>query len=179
MDIKKIQKIQEILEDHSIEVSGLLRKHKIAGDLSIDTINKAYGIKGEQFMMELLQIITPTSNFTSLAGAESWVYDPLADPLSDETYNSYLNEGGASSAANSVISNSKNSSSITGSAGSIWNTLLGGVGSLLNPQATQTSIANATAAQLALQQNANSNSMIYLIAGIFVLFIIIFLFFKK
>jgi hypothetical protein len=58
--------IQTILENKEFEVRGLLRRHNIAGDLNIDTIKKAHDAKGDYFMMDLLQILTPTSNYTAL-----------------------------------------------------------------------------------------------------------------
>jgi len=67
--------IDQILNSKSIEVQGLLRKHKITGPLTIDTIRKGYDRKGSPFMMSLMKIITPTSNFT-----EEWD-DPMGDAL--------------------------------------------------------------------------------------------------
>lgn len=63
-----MKNIQSILQQHSFEVQGLLRRYKVAGDLNMDTIKKAYDTKGEPFMMDLLKIITPTSHYdTDLA----------------------------------------------------------------------------------------------------------------
>ncbi len=63
-----MQDLQPILDKNSFEVAGLLRRHKIAGPVTVETIKTAYDRKGEQFMMELLNIITPekTSPFLGL-----------------------------------------------------------------------------------------------------------------
>jgi hypothetical protein len=97
-----MQDLQPILDKNSFQVAGLLRRHKIAGPVTVATIQTAYDRKGEQFMMELLNIITPekTSPFLGLfegkakakKAAEAAAYDPLADPLSEETYNAALAE---------------------------------------------------------------------------------------
>lgn len=156
--------IQSILQNHSFEVQGLLRKHKIAGDLSISTINKAYSQKGERFMMELLQIITPTSNFN---------YDPLADPLSDETLAAEAAEYDASHATNQT----------TGKFWTFWEKLLGtAVDTSKAIGQSKTNLSTPIGADglpIPLYQETTNTNLLWLVAGGFVVLIVIILIFKK
>lgn len=173
--------IQTILDHHSIEVQGLLRKHKIAGELEIGTIRKAYDQKGEPFMMDLLQIITPTSSFLGIgkgngflglgkAKEESFAYDPLADPLSDEYYNAAI---------------ASPSAATTGGGWNFWDKLLNNVsktgdtiskvkGDLSGQSAANTALLNSQA-----QQETSNSNMLYFVAAGFVALIIIILILKK
>lgn len=68
------QQINTLLERNSTRVGILLRKHKIPGEVSVDTIKKAFERKGENFMIELMQILVPDqSNFESLITPKSAV----------------------------------------------------------------------------------------------------------
>lgn len=173
--------IQTILDSHSIEVEGLLRKHKIAGNLDMGTIKKAYDQKGEPFMMDLLQIITPTSSFLGIgkgkgflglgkAKTESSDYDPLADPLSDETW---------------AAAGAESSTTKTGNTWAWWDKLLNSVNktgdtiSKVKSDISGQSAADATLLRSQAQQESSSSNMLYFVAAGFVLLIIIVLIFKK
>lgn len=174
-----MDKIQTLLDNKSFEVEGLLRKHKIAGPLHIDTIKKAYDAKGEPFMMELLAIITPTSSFLGIGkgngflglgkSTAGFVYDPLADPLSDETFEAASNTSATEAASTgkgwTFFDNLLNLATKTGST----------IGSVKNDVSGQ---ANADALYLA-QQNASNSNMLYIVAAGFIALIIIILILKK
>ena len=59
--------INNTLSQHDFKVRQLLRRYRVLGDPTIDTIKTAHDQHGETFMMKLLEIIVPnTSNFTAL-----------------------------------------------------------------------------------------------------------------
>jgi hypothetical protein len=175
--------IQTILEKHRFEVEGLLRRHKIAGSASIETIKSAYDKKGSHFMMELLTIITPTSSFLGIGEgkgflglgksttSESSVYDPLADPLSDETYDALMAETATTST--------------TGKGWTFWDKLLTNVSktgdtiSKVKSDISGQSAADTALLNAQLQQDASTSNMLYFIAAGFVALIIIILVLKK
>ena len=150
-----MEDIQTILDNHSIEVQGLLRKHKISGPLEIDTIKKGYDQKGDTFMMELLQIITPTSNFTSLQDYEASVATPVTATATTAT----TGKGWA------FFDNLLNLATKTGAT----------IGSVQNDVSGQ---ATANATYLA-SQNASNSNMLYIVAAGFIALIIIILILKK
>jgi hypothetical protein len=62
-----MQNIEQVLQQNSVRVGILLRKHRITGPPTMDTIKKAFEQKGERFMLELMEIIVPDqSNFEAL-----------------------------------------------------------------------------------------------------------------
>jgi hypothetical protein len=158
--------IQTILDTHSIEVQGLLRKHNIPGNMSIDAVKRGYDEKGEQFMMELLQIITPTSSFLGLGSksAPTFSYDPYADPLSDE----YA---------------TPDTTTATGKGWLFWDNLLNyanKTGETIGAVKKDISGTGDTqrGSAITLQQDASTNMLYYVAAG-FVALIIIILIFRK
>lgn len=166
--------IQQILDDKSIEVSGLLRKHKIAGDLSVDTVNKAYSIKGEQFMMELLRIITPTSSFLGIGKGNGFLGLGKGESSADSVDNADTAEETA------VLSGEEKE---TGRFWTFWDKLLtqtaktgdtlDGLSKLAkNP-------AEAQRLEFAGQREAAKNNILYWVAGGFIALIIIILILKK
>lgn len=159
--------IQTILDTHGIEVRGLLRKHNIPGDMTIDAIKRGYDEKGEQFMMELLQIITPTSSYNAqLYSTSPSAYDPYADPLSDE----YATPDTATTTGKGWLfwDNLLNYANKTGETIGAVRKDISGTG--------DTAVQNASATTL--QQNASTNMLYYVAAG-FVALIIIILIFRK
>ena len=175
-----MQDLQPILDQHSFEVTGLLRKHKIPGPVCTDTIKTAYDRKGEPFMMELLKIITPsTSNFLGLfegkaktaASSENITYDPLADPLSDETAAAAMAENSTTvkpgkfwSFFDNVFSTAKKAGETIGQ----FKTDSAGTGTAVAPVAGQAGYVDP----------ANS-TILYWVAGGFIALIVIILIFKK
>lgn len=159
--------IQPILDNHSIEVSGLLRKYKIPGDLSIDTIKKGYDRVGEEFMMELLQIITPNSkisNFTTLSD--------------------YENLGASFDSTLAPISENKPTTAETGGWG-FWDNLLNyatktgtTIGTVKNDITGKTA-ADTVNLALANQAAATNNNILYFVAAGFILLIVIILIMRK
>jgi hypothetical protein len=174
--------IQTILDNHAIEVQGLLRKHKIAGDLEIGTIRKAYDQKGEPFMMDLLQIITPTSSFLGIGKGNGFlglgkkstaqVYDPLADPLSDETWAA-------------VESETTTGTTTSGKGWDWWNNLLNTASKTGDTiSKVKSDISGQSAEQAALLnaqalQDASNTNMLYFVAAGFIALIVIILILKK
>ena len=161
--------IQTILDDHGIEVRGLLRKHNIPGDMSIDAIKRGYDEKGEQFMMELLQIITPTSSFLGLGSKSTptFGYDPYTDPLSDQ----YATPDTAATGKGWLFwDNLLNYATKTGETiGAVKKDISGSAA----PGGTAVRTDSAP-----LQQDAASNMLYYVAAG-FVALILIILIFRK
>jgi len=153
-----MDKIQTLLDNKSFEVEGLLRKHKIAGPLHIDTIKKAYDAKGEPFMMDLLAIITPTSNYTTVLNNDLMV------PRTGQLVTS-AQPAAATGKGWTFFDNLLNLATKTGST----------IGSVKNDVSGQ---ANADAMYLA-QQNASNSNMLYIVAAGFIALIIIILILKK
>ena len=135
-------------------------------------------------MMELLQIITPTSSFLGIgkgngflglgkAKEESSVYDPLADPLSDETWSA---AGATATAATTTT---------TGGTWAWWDKLLNSVSktgdtiSKVKSDVSGQSAANTALLNAQIQQEASTSNMLYFVAAGFVFLIIILLIFKK
>jgi hypothetical protein len=59
--------IEQVLKQNSVRVGILLRKNRIVGPPTMDTIKKAFDQKGERFMLELMEIIVPDqSHFEAL-----------------------------------------------------------------------------------------------------------------
>lgn len=58
--------INTILSAKQWEVKNLLRRYKIVGPPTIETIQQAHTQKGDRFMIDLLKVISPQSNFTNL-----------------------------------------------------------------------------------------------------------------
>lgn len=59
--------INQIINQNEFEVRSLLRRYRVLGDPSIETINRAHQQHGPEFMTKLLGIVTPqTSNFTGI-----------------------------------------------------------------------------------------------------------------
>ena len=154
-----MDKIQTLLDNKSFEVEGLLRKHKIAGPLHIDTIKKAYDAKGEPFMMDLLAIITPTSNYTTVLNNDLMV------PRTGQLVTSAQPAQAATGKGWTFFDNLLNLATKTGST----------IGSVKNDLSGQ---ANANAMYLA-QQNASNSNMLYIVAAGFIALIIIILILKK
>ena len=151
-----MDKIQTLLDNKSFEVEGLLRKHKIAGPLHIDTIKKAYDAKGEPFMMDLLAIITPTSNYTTVLNNDLMVprkgqLVTTAQPATGKGW--------------TFFDNLLNLATKTGET----------IGSVKNDVSGQ---AKTDAMYLA-QQNASNSNMLYVVAAGFIALIIIILILKK
>lgn len=61
--------IEDTLKYHDKAIRMLLKRYRIYGPVTMDKINEAHSKYGEDFMIKLLQIVTPeTSNFTALTG---------------------------------------------------------------------------------------------------------------
>lgn len=152
--------IQEILENHSVKVLGLLRKYKISGPLSMDTIRKAHDLKGESFMLELLQIITPTSSYST----------DLMVPKTGQLVASIPAE---------------KAQPATGKGWAFWDNLLNyatKTGETIGAVKTGVSGQSAeetAAATIAAAENTSKSNMLYFVAAGFVALIIIILILKK
>jgi hypothetical protein len=66
--------IEQVLQQNSVRVGILLRKNRIIGPPTMDTIKKAFDQKGERFMLELIEIIVPDqSHFEALIQPKSGI----------------------------------------------------------------------------------------------------------
>ena len=181
--------LQPILEQYPFQVKGLLRKYKIAGELNEETIKKGYDLKGEAFMMELLQIITPAKQESGFWG--------LFEGKSKQTAAASTPEDDANATLDSMISanesSSSSSSSSSGSTGGFWKffdnvlTTVDKTGKTIgdfkaNTTSTLTTdqqMAQAQTAAMAEQQASTNNKIIYWIGGILIVIIIIILILRK
>lgn len=59
--------INNILNENKNAVSLLLRRYRVPGDPTIETINNAHRTHGAPFMTKLMAILTPTAGFTNFA----------------------------------------------------------------------------------------------------------------
>lgn len=166
--------IQSILQNHSFEVQGLLRKHKIAGDLSVDTINKAYNLKGEQFMMELLKIITPTSSFLGIGKGNGFL------GLGKSTKESASDEDEDEDIADTATVTAPKE---TGRFWTFWEKLLGTAvdtsKAIGQSKANLSTPIGADGLPIPLYQETTNTNLLWLVAGGFVVLILIILIFKK
>ena len=158
---------QNILNQHYADVKRLLRRYKIIGDVSPATIEKAFNRKGEKFMMELLEIITPDdSSYTNLLTNTAVLNGQIANQMiSEQQLEKAVNEGGKF--------------------WSFWNNLLSGIantGQAIGQFKTNVSGANTITAQDELYyraSQANNNRLIFAGAGFLVVVIILLLIFRK
>lgn len=70
----------QILQSNRFEVEQLLRRYRVLGPANMETIRRAHNQYGENFMMKLLEIVTPRNEaaFTSLMTPENpFVADAL------------------------------------------------------------------------------------------------------
>lgn len=58
--------INTLLQENSIQVNHLLRRYRVFGNPTIETINAAHRQHGAPFMTQLMAILTPTSNFSNI-----------------------------------------------------------------------------------------------------------------
>jgi hypothetical protein len=160
-----MEDIQKLLDEHRSLVAGLLRKHKISGEVNAETIKRAYDAKGEHFMMDLLAIITPngsTSNYTP--DLTSLMPMKSGQPVST-LQPGILTPAPAKGKAWTFLDNLFNTATKAGEA----------IGSV------QKNTADPNTAQMLIIQQAETDktNMLYLIAAGFIALILIILIFKK
>lgn len=161
--------IDNIINTYQVEISGLLRRHKIAGPVSVQTIRQAHDQKGAYFMMDLLKIITPESPYTTELMAPRMAGPITAGLVIPTTYT----EAKAAEAA----------AATTGKAWSFWDNLLNyaaktaatigeGKSAISSPGPAEQS------AEMPAAGEPRTNT-IYLVAAGFVVLIVVILIFKK
>jgi hypothetical protein len=158
--------INQVLDQNSVKVRQLLRKHHVIGEPNMDSIRRGFDKHGSRFMLKLLGIITPPeSRFSAQMSAFS--YDPLADPLSDETWAAVEKE-------NTPVASQ-------GKFWSFWDNLLGKIGqtgeAIGQFQTDAAGQPTQTPEQLAIAA-ANTRTL-YMVAAGFVALLIIILIVKK
>ena len=72
----------QILHNNRFEVEQLFRRHRVLGPVNMETVRQAHNRHGENFMMKLLEIVTPRNQaaFTSLA-------NPHENPFVADAFN--------------------------------------------------------------------------------------------
>jgi hypothetical protein len=150
--------IDTVLAQNRTEVKHLLRRYRVVGEPNISTIQKAHNKHGENFMIKLLEIIAPTSNFSAGIGLMTpenpFVQDAITYAQTQQTQQ-------------------------PGKFWSFWDNLLGKVantGATIN-QFKQD--VNAPVEQ-PLQQESNARStLVFAAAGVLVLVVVLILIFRK
>ena len=162
-----MQNVDELLQKNSVRVGILLRKHRITGAVDMDTIKKAFERKGENFMIELMQILVPDqSNFETLIQPKSAI---LAAPKL-ETKN--------------LMPMNSTTTQPQGGFWSFWDKLLNTVattGEAIQQFKTDVQTAPASAYETAAQekQAASHTKTLYLVAAGIVALIVIILIIRK
>jgi hypothetical protein len=170
--ILKKMEINQVLDQHNFEVKNLLRRYRVMGEPTIDTIKKAHDQHGETFMMRLLNIITPTSNLT-----------PLLTPISPFVTTEQTLDTKTLSGSASTISASQ-----PGKVWTFWEKLLNGISSTgetiggfkdsLTGSASASAVSNSAAPGELVEPKTRS-MLIYGAAGLLVVVVVLILIFRK
>ena len=162
--------IDQVLQENSSAVKRLFRRNHVIGGLNMDTIKKGFEKHGEKFMMDLLEIITPTeASFSGLIEPKSAIL--VNTPIDTKTL--------AVSKVNATAEPAE-----TGKFWSFWDKLLNGVsstGTAIN-EFKQNLAASPSEPAITPQQQAqqaNNSRMLYMVAAGFVLLIILILIIRK
>jgi len=159
--------INTVLEQNSFAIKSLLRRSRILGDPNMESIQKGFEKHGEQFMMKVLQIITPTqSSFTELITPKSAVL--------------------TSSPANNTlmpINTTTPAAATTGKGWLFWNSLLAGINSTGEALGKfKTDLTGSTTVPVSATQaakDASNTKTLYMVAAAIVALIVIILIVKK
>ncbi len=163
-----MQDINAVLLQNSFPIRSLLRRYGILGEPTMDSIQKGFARHGDNFMMKVLQIITPQqSSYTNLLTPRSGLIN------SSQLDTTILQPMGATADTGSKTWN-------------FWDKLLNGINAtgeaigklktnvagnneapVITPQATQQAA-----------QDASQTKTLYMVAAAFVAIIILILIFK-
>ncbi len=162
--------MENILNAYRVEIEGLLRRHKIAGPVTVETIRQAHDQKGAYFMMDLLKIITPESPYTTDLMAPRMA-GPITAGLVIPT--SYTEAKAAEADA-----------ATTGKAWNFWDNLLNYVGKTAATIAQAKTAINSPGpvdpmAEVPAPAGTPRTNIVYLIAAGFVVLIVVILIFRK
>jgi hypothetical protein len=162
--------IDQVLQQNSFQVNQLLRRSRIIGEPTMESIQRGFEKHGEPFMMKLLQIITPTeSSFSDLI-------QPKTVILSTGVSTTQLMPIKTATTATTTET--------TGKVWTFWEKLLGGIGAtgealgkFKNDLAAEPSKTETTPEQVAAA--ASNSKILYMVAAGFVALIILILILRK
>lgn len=162
--------IDQVLQENSSAVKRLLRRSHVVGEPNMESIKKGFEKHGENFMLKLLEIITPDeSSFTGLIEPRGAI---LVNPTLD---------------TKTLATPVKTASTTTADSGKFWgfwDKLLNGIDSTGKAiGGFKTDIAGSAAEPVytpeqQAQQSSNSR-MLYMVAGGFVFLILLILILRK
>lgn len=162
--------INQVLQENSSAVKRLFRRNHIYGEPNIETVKQGFEKHGENFMLKLLEIITPTeASFSDLIQPRSAIL--TTTPIDTKTL--------AVSKVNATAEPAE-----TGKFWSFWDKLLNGIDSTGKALGGfKTDIAGSAAEptytpEQQAQQAANTKLLYYVAAG-FVFLILIILILRK
>lgn len=162
--------INQVLQENSSAVKRLFRRNHIYGEPNMETVRQGFEKHGENFMLKLLEIITPTeASFSDLIQPRSAIL--TTTPIDTKTL--------ATSKVNTTAEPVE-----TGKFWSFWDKLLNGIdstGKAIGGLKTNISgsVAETPATPEQQAQQAANSRVLYMVAGGFVLLIILILILRK